>query len=183
MVTRFVERCECASNADRSNIACWPDCGCLDQLADFPYLFWIWSGDCSRLARKFELEGGHDALDDLCHPVGHVAIGNGYVLYAGWVYSHPLDPGDRGSSHPCDSGPHAGLEKLHQNRRRHTRPRLFCFRQAFRCRRNQFRPLLRMFPTVPRSTIFDLPRGSAKVVICGNTRPRLCSERAVRAWA
>jgi len=49
MVTRFVERCECASNADRSNIACWPDCGCLDQLADFPYLFWIWSGDCSRL--------------------------------------------------------------------------------------------------------------------------------------
>ena len=51
-------------------------------------------------------------MDDLCHPVGHVAIGNGYVLYAGWVYSHPLDPGDRGGSHPCHSGPHASLDTL-----------------------------------------------------------------------
>ena len=110
MVTRFVERCECASNADRSNIACWPDCGCLDQLADFPYLFWIWSGDCSRLARKFELEGGHDALDDLCHPVGHVAIGNGYVLYTGWVHSHPVGTGDCRGPDSRYPGPDSGLE-------------------------------------------------------------------------
>src|SRR5678815_4044493 len=58
------------------------------------------------------IKGGHDALDDLCHPVGHVAIGNGYVLYTGWVHSHPVDPGDRGGSHPCHSGPHASLDTL-----------------------------------------------------------------------
>ena len=108
--SRFVERCGSVLNADRSNIACSPDCGCNDQLADFPYLFWIWSGDCSRLARKFELEGGHDALDDLCHPVGHVAIGNGYVLYAGWVYSHSACSRDCDRAHPYHPGPNTGLE-------------------------------------------------------------------------
>src|SRR5262245_8822569 len=55
------------------------------------------------------LEGGHDALDDLCHPAGHVAIGYGYVLHAGWVYSHPADPGDCCCPDTRHPGPYAGL--------------------------------------------------------------------------
>ena len=56
------------------------------------------------------IKGGHDALDDLCHPVGHVAIGNGYVLYTGWVHSHPVGTGDCRGPDSRYTGPDSGLE-------------------------------------------------------------------------
>ena len=99
-------------NADRGSNAFGRDSQGAIQTTDFFSSTWIWLIDCFVEGGTTALEGGHDALDDLCHPVGHVAIGNGYVLYAGWVHSHPLDLGNCRCPDPSDSRPHTSLRTI-----------------------------------------------------------------------
>jgi len=49
-------------------------------------------------------------LDNICDSARHVAVGDGDVLYARWVYSHPAGPRDSSGVDPRDSRPVPGLD-------------------------------------------------------------------------
>ena len=77
------------------------------------FLTWLGFGRAIAIVRSetFELEGGHDALDDLRHPAGHVVTGNGYVVHPRWVHPHSIDSCDRDGPDPRYSGSYSRLKR------------------------------------------------------------------------
>jgi len=44
-------------------------------------------------------------LDDCRFAVDPVGFGNGQLVHAGWIHTHPAGAGDRGGPDSCDPGP------------------------------------------------------------------------------
>jgi len=50
-------------------------------------------------------KGDLNALDDCRFAVDPVGFGNGQLVHAGWIHTHPAGAGDRGGPDSCDPGP------------------------------------------------------------------------------
>ena len=85
-------------------------------------------GDLLRADRR-DAKGDLNALDDCRFAVDPVGFGNGQLVHAGWIHTHPAGSGDRCGPDSCDPGPQpscvAVLARVEQGS--HDRDSLFNF--------------------------------------------------------